>query len=342
MRIFAILLLTQLSLQLALHGQGASRLGTPSGDQRKQIDQATEKLRQAQSNGQLDQAKDAAKQLLKKLPEGVTDAAKEALQSPEAKAKAMEAVKSAAQTILPQAQDLLKEKGLPTGALMPAPAQPEPAAPVIEGPKPTALAPLATNPAKKAQPTVVIEADNSVFDLKTSIFIYTGNVRARSPDFYIECEELEVHMVKEESKKEAAKDKAKAAGKVDAKPDPKTANDPVLTKPAEKAPDDVPIQKAIARGPTVTVERRDEQGNVQIGKCRRLDYDKATGYIVLSNNPQVQRGNALQIAIQPDTKMMFDKNGKFTSNPRSRTVILSDDPQGAASTAPAAPQPSSR
>ncbi|MCX6854485.1 MAG: hypothetical protein NTV80_06225 [Verrucomicrobia bacterium] len=336
MRIFVTLLLTQLSLQLALHGQGASRLGTPSSDQRKQMELATEKLRQAQSNGQLDQAKDAAKQLLKKLPEGVTDAAKAALQSPEAKAKAMEAAKSAAQSILPQAQDLLKNKGLPIGALMPAPAEPAPAAPVIEGPKPGALLPLAANPAKKAQPTVVIEADNSVFDLKEAIFIYTGNVRARSPDFYIECEELEVYMVKEEADKKAAK----PVEKPDSKPNPKTANDPVLTKPAEKAPDDVPIKKAIARGPTVTIERRDEQGNIQLGKCRRLDYDKATGYIILSDNPQVQRGNLLQIAIQPDTKMMFDKNGKFSSNPRSRTVILSDEAPAAA--APAAPQPSSR
>jgi len=206
---------------------------------------------------------------------------------------------------------------------MPAPAI-EDLAPVVEGPKPSALAALAVNPAKKAQPTVVIEADNSVFDLNEAIFIYTGNVRARHPDFYIECEELEVYMVKEESKKGSNK----AAPKVDTK----KFNDPDLMK---KAPDKNPIKKAIARGPMVTIEKRDDQGNVQQGKCRRLDYDQATGDIILSDYPLVQRGNVLHIATQADTTMVFDKTGKLRTNGRPRTVILSDEPapaSGAAST----------
>lgn len=330
MRFFAYLLLTHLSILAALHGQGASRISIPLSDQKKQIDQATEKLRQAQSNGQLDKVKGAAVELLKKLPDGVTDAAKEALQSPEAKARAAEAMKSAAQSLLPQAQEMLKEKGLPTGALMPAPAVQD-QAPVIEGPKPSALAPLAVNPAKKAQPTVVIEADNSVFDLNEAIFIYTGNVRARHPDFYIECEELEVYMVKEESKK--------APGTTTPKVDPKKSADPDLMK---RAPDKNPIKKAIARGPMVTIEKRDEQGNVQQGKCRRLDYDQATGDITLSDYPQVQRGNVLHIATQADTTMVFDKTGKLRTNGRPRTVILSDEPTPASGTVPPATKPQSR
>lgn len=316
MRFFAYLLLTHLSLLVALHGQGASRISTPLSDQKKQIDQAAQKLRQAQSNGQLDQVKGAAKDLLNKLPDGVTDAAKAALQSPDAKAKAVDAMKSAAQSLLPQAQEMLKEKGLPTGAFMSAPVLEEqaPVAPVIEGPKPQALAPLAANPSKKVQPTVVIEADNSVFDLNEAIFIYSGNVRARHPDFYIECEELEVYMVKEDSKKKVDQPKAKS--------NPKTANDPVLTK---AAPDKNPIKKAVARGPMVTIEKRDAQGNVQQGKCRRLDYDQATGDIILSDYPQVQRGNVLHIATQADTTMVFDKTGKLRTNGRPRTVILSNE-----------------
>jgi lipopolysaccharide export system protein LptA len=330
MRFFAYLLLTHLGLLVAAQGQGASRISTPLSDQKKQIDQAAEKLRQAQSNGQLDQVKGVAKELLKKLPEGVTEAAKEALQSPEAKAKAAEAMKSAAQSFLPQAQEMLKGKGLPTGALMPAPVV-EDQAPIIEGPKPSALAPLAVNPAKKAQPTVIIEADNSMFDLNEAIFIYTGNVRARHPDFYIECEELEVYMVKEEGKKVSRKDAPKG--------DTKKSNDPDLMK---KAPDKNPIKKAIARGPMVTIEKRDEQGNVQQGKCRRLDYDQATGDIILSDYPQVQRGNVLHIATQADTTMVFDKTGKLRTNGRPRTVILSDEPSSASGTNPTITKPQSR
>jgi ferredoxin len=218
----------------------------------------------------------------------------------------------------------------PTGALMPAPAVQD-QAPVIEGPKPSALAPLAVNPAKKAQPTVVIEADNSVFDLNEAIFIYTGNVRARHPDFYIECEELEVYMVKEESKK--------ASGATTPKVDPKKSADPDLMK---RGPDKNPIKKAIARGPMVTIEKRDEQGNVQQGKCRRLDYDQATGDITLSDYPQVQRGNVLHIATQADTTMVFDKTGKLRTNGRPRTVILSDEPAPLPGTVPPATKPQSR
>jgi hypothetical protein len=76
----------------------------------------------------------------------------------------------------------------------------------------------------------------------------------------------------------------------------------------------------------VTIEKRDEQGNVQQGKCRRLDYDQDTGDIILSDYPQVQRGNVLHIATQADTTMVFDKTGKLRTNGRPRTVILSDEP----------------
>jgi hypothetical protein len=47
----------------------------------------------------------------------------------------------------------------------------------------------------------------------------------------------------------------------------------------------------------------------------------------------VQRGNILHIATQPDTTMVFDKNGKLRTNGRPRTVILSD--QEPAADAPA-------
>lgn len=330
MRFFVYLILTHLSLLSATNGQETSKISAPLSEQKKQISQAAEKLRQAQSNGQLNQVKSVATELLKKLPDGVVDAAKETLKSPEAKAKAAEAMKSAAQSLLPQAQEMLKDKSLPTGALMHAPAI-EDQSPVVEGPKPSALSALAVNPAKKAQPTVVIEADNSMFDLHEAIFIYTGNVRARHPDFYIECEELEVYMVKEESQKVSGK----AAPKVDAK----KSNDPDLMK---KAPDKNPIKKAIARGPMVTIEKRDEQGNVQQGKCRRLDYDQATGDIILSDYPQVQRGNVLHIATQPDTTMVFDKTGKLRTNGRPRTVILSDEPAPDRGAEPTVTKPQSR
>ncbi len=321
MRTLSLILLAHLGMIMSVQGQGASRLSTPSSDPKKQLQKVAEKLKEAQASGELDRAKGTAEDLLLKLPAGIKDAAKAAAQSPEGKAEAIESMKAAAQSILPQAQSLLNKPGGAAAAFAPAPATP----PVIrdqppQGPKPMALAPIggggtATNP-KNATPTVIIEADSSVFDLKAAIFIYSGHVRARHPDFYIECEELEVHMAKQDDSK---------AGRQAA---PKSGSDSILSddKKKEDAP---PISKAIARGPMVTIEKRSEQGDVQQGKCRRLDYNGASGEITLSDYPQVQRGNVLHIATQPDTTMVFEKNGKLRTNGRPRTVILSDAASGA-------------
>ncbi len=316
MRTYPLILLAQLGLIMSVHGQGASRLSTPSSDQKKTLQEAAERLRQAQASGELDKAKGTAKELLKNLPSGIKDAAKSAAQSPEIKTQAMDAVKSAAQSIIPQAQTLLNQPGQPAALPAPAPAtlpavQDQPP----QGPKPMALSPIgggkSTADLTNAKTTIIIEADSSVFDLKAAIFIYSGHVRARHPDFYIECEELEVHMVKQDESKDGKK------------PAAKPADDPLLSKGEKnEAP---PIKKAIARGPMVTIEKRSEEGDIQQGKCRRLDYDGASGDITLSDFPQVQRGNVLHIATQPDTTMVFDKKGKLHTNGRPRTVILSGE-----------------
>lgn len=313
MKLLLLTLLSQVGLIMSAHAQGGSRLTTPSSEQKKQLEQATERLRQAQSNGELDKAKSTAQELLKKLPSSITDAAKAAAQKPEVKSQAVDAAKAAAQALMPQAQSLLDAQGqsatMPATAAPTAPAVQDQPPPAPQGPQPQALQPIGGGTsAKTGQPTVIIEADNSVFDLNAAIFIYTGHVRARHPDFYIECEELEVHMVKEEESKTGKKAPA-----------------PTVSSKDKKTAADSGIKKAIARGPMVTIEKRSEEGDVQQGKCRRLDYDAASGNITLSDYPQVQRGNLLHIATQADTTMVFDKNGKLHTNGRPRTVILSDE-----------------
>jgi lipopolysaccharide export system protein LptA len=319
MKTLHLLILIQLGWFVSLHGQGASRLSTPSSsDTKKQLEQAAERLRQAQKSGELDRAKTTAKDLLKSLPPGVTDAAKAALQTPEARAQAIEAAKAAAGSALPQVQGMIGgQTASPPPAVAPAPApavqdQPPPAP---SGPAPGALPPLTPSTTAKGAPTIIIEADRSDFDLNTAVFIYSGHVRARHPDFYIECEELEVHMVKEENA-EAKKGQA---------PAPKN---PLLAKGGKKEDKDPPIKKAIARGPMVIIEKRSLEGDIQQGRCKRLDYDGVTKDIVLSDYPQVQKGNVLHQATTADTVMIFDKEGRLRTNGRPRTVILSDDQPG--------------
>jgi len=307
---------------LSAHGQGASRIGTPSGEQKQQIQQATEKLRQAQASGELEKAKETAKGLMGNLPSNLTEAAKAALQSPEIKAQAVEAAKAAAKTLLPETQKMMDSRNAitetPPAAATTAtsPDQP-PGAPV--GPKPQLLQPLNQTPHEGAgarRPVAVIEADSSVFDPNTGILIYTGNVRARHPQFYIECEELIVHLDKKEDD-----DKTKAKAK------PVSKNDSILAnkKGAKEESRQTSVKKAIASGPMVRIEKANEQGELQRAFCRNAVYEGATGIITMRDNPQVQTGNVMQSAITPDTVMTFDEKGNFTSNRRTRTTILSEE-----------------
>lgn len=330
MRTITTIALAVLGMVHFASGQGASRLTTPTSDQKKQLQSAAEKLRQAQANGELDKAKETAKGLMGKLPSNLTDAAKAALQSPEVKAQAAEAAKAAAKTLLPEAQKMMGAQGetpagdappAATATTTPAADQP-PAAP--PGPVPGALQPLAAaqEDASGKKPVAVIESDSCVFDSGTRVLIYTGNVRARHPQFYIECEELIVHLEQEAQ----ATDKA-------AKPAPKPSTiDPIMAgKKGQPEKRQSTVKKAIASGPMVRIEKANPSGELQRAFCRNAVYEGSTGIITMRDNPQVQTGNVMQMAITPDTVMTFDEKGNFNSNRRTRTVILSEEEGAGAS-----------
>jgi lipopolysaccharide export system protein LptA len=273
---------------------------------------AAEKLRQAGGADGAGQALRAAQGLAGQVPEGVVEAAKAAARSPEVKRQAVDAAKS----LLPEAKKWLKPAApatVPAGSQV---AAPSPAS----SPQPQALPPLEDPAAKPSEPTVVIEADEAVFNLREAVFVYTGHVRARHPQFYIECDELLVEMLREEKPdEEAAKEK---------KPADKKRADEAIT--AGDEPRDSGIRKAVATGSTVTIEKRNAEGEVQMGKCRKAVYDGATGAITMSNYPQVQRGNILHMATQPDTLMVFEKDGRLRTTGRPRTVILGEEDGGGA------------
>ncbi len=290
-----------------LWAQGASRLTSPSSasDSKQQLKSVADRLKQAQKTGELEQAKSAAKDLIQKLPTSVTEAAKAAADSPEGRAQVLEAAKSAAGSVLPQ----LKDGMMPSDEAASAAATTHAAGAANQsqpqGPMPGTLPLLeSSSTPPSGTPMGVIDAERTDFDLKKGVFLYSGNVRARHPDFYIECQELEVYMMKEDPAKKSR------------------PRDSVVKKEEDKAP---PIQKAIARGPMVVIEKRDPQGDVQQGRCKRLDYNGLTGEIVLSDFPQVQKGNVMHVATTSDTIMVFDKSGKLSTNRPSRTVILGGD-----------------
>lgn len=280
-------------------------------------------LKQAREKIDPSRAAKAAEGVADKLPGNLSKAAKSAMESPEAKQQAIDALKSAAGNLLPEAQKLMKRGDAAAATDAPGTASAADAPPAEAGPKPMPLQPLIEPAAAiRSTATVTIDSDDAVFDLKAGIFIYRGHVHARHPQFYIECEELEVHMVMDDpdappasAEKNGAKPKARAGA------EPKK-DDPILAKPGEK-PKENAIKMAIARGPMVTIEKVSEQGEVQQAKCRRALYEASTGEITMSDYPQVLRGNVLQAATSPSTTMVFSQKGKLTTNGPSKTDILS-------------------
>lgn len=287
---------------------------------------------------------DAAKDAVKQVPDAVKDKAKELLLSPdsaEMRQKALQAAQSMIQGTAPSPAGTTP----PAAATVPAPAPaPAPMVAVVEappppppkGPQPKPLQPLNLDEAPKAtKGQIDITAQKSAFfDANSNYGIYTGDVKARSSQMYIECEELELFM-------------AKQGGSVLGAPKPKktgpAAKDAdILAAPKKAANTDPPIDKAEARGPMVTIEKISEDGELQIGHCKHLIYDGKTKLTTLLEWPQVQAGNQLHKATEAGCIMIIDKTGKLTTTGGHETLILQGDevtPRRSGSNSPApAPQ----
>lgn len=252
------------------------------------------------------QAMDAVKTVVKQVPEEVTDKAKELLTAPETAEMRQKALQ-AAQALMQGATGATATSASPAVAVVEAPPPP----PV--GPQPKPLQPLNLDEAPKAtKGQILITAQKSAFfDANEGYGIYTGAVKARHPQMYIECEELEIWMAKQEGA--ALKPKA-------ASPAPKDTD--ILAPPKKKANEGSPIEKADARGPMVTVEKVAEDGELQIGRCKHLIHDGKTGTTTLYDWPQVQVGNQLHKSTEPGCVMIIDKAGKLTTHGGNETIIL--------------------
>lgn len=216
------------------------------------------------------------------------------------------------------------------------PATPPPASPPSPGsPKPQPLKPTPIEDTKlEANRTLIYSAD-SFFDANRGVGVFTGNVRVfkivnGKTDLYVECDDLEVFMKKEDAAK-APKTPADAPLPDSAiNPLQSNANTDASETPGKDAtssePEDSGIDKIRARGAMVIVEKYTETGDIQVGKCKDLSFDGITQIVTLRVWPQVQRGAHLQIADEAGTVMTISPEGHFkSSNGRTRTEILQGD-----------------
>lgn len=317
--ILCLLLLTS-SFNVMAQGPFMNRPGADT--RKKQVSDETKK-----------KAIDAATSLYKAVPDNVKNKAKELLTSPEAGAARQKALQAAQNAMRggASAAPAAAAEGTPaapataTGAeppATPAVAAPmaSPATPVADappapssGPQPKPLQPLNLDEAPTAtKGQVVITAQKSAyFDANKGYGIYVGDVKARSSQMYIECEELELFMTRQEGGMLGGPKKA-----------PSKDADIVA---AKKDDGNMPIEKADARGPMVTVEKISDQGELQVGHCKHLIFDGKTGISTLMDWPQVQAGNKLHKATEAGCIMIIDRKGMLTTTGGHQTIILQGD-----------------
>lgn len=284
---------------------------------------------------------DAAKEAVKQVPDSVKDKAKELLLSPdsvEMRQKALQAAQSMIQSTAPSPAGTTPPPAESAPAPAPAPAPvvavvQAPPPPPPTGPKPQPLQPLNLDEVPKAtKGQIDITAQKSAFfDANNNYGIYTGDVKARHPQMYIECEELELFMAKQGSGVLGAP-KPKKTG-------PAAKDADILAAPKKAANTAPPIDKADARGPMVTIEKISEDGELQIGHCKHLIYDGKTEQTTLLEWPQVQAGNQLHKATEAGCIMIIDKTGKLTTTGGHETIILQGDEIAPRRNGPASPAP---
>ena len=251
-------------------------------------------------------AADAAKAALNQVPEDLQNKAKQMLADPKAaaaRAQALQSLKAAT----PQKQ--------------PANAVPEtvtsPPAPV--GPQPRRLGPLALDDPQalrstQSGQTVITATKTAFFDNEKGEGIYTGNLRVRSPQGSIDCDELEIHMPKQ---REAP-----------AKKKPLPSDSDILAGGSRSSPLGVRPEIAYARGSMVTIEKRTAEGELQIAHCNEVAiYDGKTDKITLRGWPSVQQGGKIIEATDPRTYIIIDEKGKLSVEGGSaRTTLVGENP----------------
>lgn len=195
-------------------------------------------------------------------------------------------------------------------------------------PEPMRATPL-EDPKKKVGDSTVINCSGAAFfDSKEAIGVFSDDVVVQNPQFHITCDTLEVFMKKE------------GEAKKDAPPAPAHGAAPALPgdKPAGNSMADSGIERAIAKGRKVVIQKLNAAGAIQIGVCRHATYEGSSGDIILRDFPQVQDGGRVVTATDRSTEIILRQNGQFETKGPHKTELSRVNPKpAAAAVAPANP-----
>jgi lipopolysaccharide export system protein LptA len=218
------------------------------------------------------------------------------------------------------------------------------------GPKPMPLkpTPLVEKPKGPPQETI-INAESSFFDSREGFGVFVENVVVNDPRFHLTCDELQVFMNKEEPQEKGPDGKpiAKAATPPPPAKQP-TAGELLASGAADKpasASDkkaaegggNSSLNRALAKGRRVVINKMSDKGEPQTGIGREADYDGKTGDMILRGWPQIQEGRNLTVAKSPSTYFLIKANGQFKSFGPAETRLINEDDKKGPKGAPASP-----
>jgi hypothetical protein len=152
-----------------------------------------------------------------------------------------------------------------------------------------------------------ITAEGAVhFNATTKIMVFTDEVVVDHTGFHLECDILEIIL--------------KASVELGAAATAPEESETGISATSVKGDD--PIEKAIARGGTVTITKKDAQGKLKTGKARYVMYDAQTGDITMRDYPQVQSGQSLMLATDASTIIVMKADGNhYAVGPHRMEII---------------------
>ena len=174
---------------------------------------------------------------------------------------------------------------------------------------------------KKVKGPTEITSNKLHFDQQTNHAVFTGDVVVKDPEFNVQCDKLTA-VLKSRGKAKAAGDRP-AADPPPANPAP--GNAPDRSKPAKGGG----LERAIAEGNVfITQEKVEADGSTSenTGKAQKAVYDAITGEITLSGSPEATHGANRVIAEEPDTRLIFTRDGKMRAEGKAK-YILQDAPE---------------
>lgn len=206
-------------------------------------------------------------------------------------------------------------------------------------PSPSAPTKPAVNPAQ--EPTTITATKESTFDGKSKVAVLFGDVRVDNPEFKLSADKLTIYFHRSD-------DPPAKGASASPSPSPKKSPAPSAS-PASKpagspaaSNDEGGIDKVIAEGSVlIESDRADAAGGPPVhysGKGSKIEYNPATGEMVLYGMPELQKGMDTLVATDESTWITLNREGTMVAHGPHKINIKPPPPDQASTPGPKEPE----